>query len=214
MPAIPMSRYSLPLFPLNVVSFPGGLMPLRIFETRYLDMVRSCLRNKTQFGLVAAMSAPAQRKSEGLPFHRIGTRLEIIEADVIELGMMHIRCRAEQRFRVLGAQQQGDGLWLGEVEDLPEESALDIPADLESTGSFLKQLMESLVEQGVEESQLPFLKPYRFDDCAWVSGRWCEILAIPLGDKQRMLELDSPLVRLELVNDWIEAELAKGRRQE
>lgn len=206
-----MIPHSLPLFPLNVVSFPGGVLPLRIFETRYLDMVRSCLRNRTPFGLVAAMPASANRSVDALPFHRVGTRLTIMDADVIELGMMHIRCRAGERFRVLHAVQQPDGLWLGEVEDLPAEPDLVIPEDLQATGSFLRQLVESLVEQGVQEHQLPIIQPYRFDDCAWVSGRWCEILGIPLADKQRMLELDSPLVRLELVNDWIQAELAKSR---
>ena len=201
-----MKRYSLPLFPLNVVTFPNGVLPLRIFETRYLDMVRGCLRNSAPFGLVAS-----RKTEQGWPFHSVGTALNIIDADVVELGLMNIRCRGMQRFRVVAAKQQADGLWVGEVEDIAEENEVAIPEDLQSTGTFLRQLMESLVEQGLNESQLPFLKPYRFDDCAWVSGRWCEILALPLADKQRMLELDSPLVRLELVNDWIQAELAKGR---
>lgn len=205
-----MTRYTLPLFPLNVVTFPEGLLPLRIFELRYLDMVRACLRHRTPFGLVAALPRASVIPEHGLPFHDVGTVLSIIEADVAEPGLMHIRCRGQQRFRVHTASQQVDGLWVGQVEDIPDNAELAIPEDLQSTGAFLRQLMESLVEQGVAESQLPFLKPYRFDDCAWVSGRWCEILAIPLADKQRMLELDSALVRLELVNDWIQAELKKS----
>jgi Lon protease-like protein len=206
-----MTQSALPLFPLNVVMFPDGLLPLRIFETRYLDMVRACLRNHTPFGLVAMKQQDAPTQEDGLPFFKVGTSFMIIDADVAELGLMNILCRGLRRFRVLHAHQQGDGLWIGEVEDIDNEPALTIPEDLQATGDFLRQLVESLAEQGVPESKLPFSQPYRFDDCAWVSGRWCEILAIPLIDKQRMLELDGSLVRLELVNDWMCDELAKFR---
>lgn len=206
-----MTHYSLPLFPLNIVMFPGGVLPLRIFEMRYLDMVRACLRNNTAFGLIASLPEDQSNSDAGLPFFSIGTTLIIKEAGVTQVGLMNIFCRGQTRFHIHSAHQQKDGLWIGEVEDIKNESSVQIPGDLQSTGEFLKQLVESLVEQGVPESGMPFSEPYKFDDCAWVSSRWCEILPLPLLDKQRMLELHSPLVRLELINDWIQDQFAKGQ---
>lgn len=205
-----MSTYALPLFPLNIVMFPGGQLPLRIFETRYLDMVRGCLRNKSPFGLINTL--PEGKVSlSGLPFYSVGTVFSITEADVTEPGMMNIRCLGERRFRVRSTEQKADGLWTGQVEDIDNDQTINIPEDLQPASMYLRQLLENLAKQGLPEHRMPFAKPYLFEDCAWVSSRWCEILAIPIAEKQNMLELDSPLVRLELINDWIQAELAINR---
>lgn len=205
-----MTLYSLPLFPLNIVIFPDGLLPLRIFETRYLDMVSACLRNQTPFGLVVHRPEFANETRNALPFTRVGTTFMIMEADVTQVGLMNIVCRGINRFRIHSARQQADGLWLGDVEDIANDLELNIPDDLKNIAEMLRQLVESLLEQGMEESKLPFVKPYKFEDCSWVSNRWCEILAMSLQEKQRMLELDSPLVRLELVQDWISDDLDQG----
>lgn len=203
------SRYTLPLFPLSIVIFPEGRLPLRIFEARYLDMVKACLRNHTPFGLV--MQQHESAAADALPFTRVGTSFSIEEADVDQIGLINIICRGTHRFRVHSASQQKDGLWVGEVDNIANDLELDIPDDLKHNAEMLGQLIESLLEQGLEESKLPFAKPYKLEDCSWVSSRWCEILAMSPLEKQRMLELDSPLVRLELVQDWINDGLSKNQ---
>ena len=127
-----MAHYSLPLFPLNVVIFPEGLLPLRIFEARYLDMVRACLRNSTPFGLVVHLSDSEyfSQAPDDLPFTRVGTTFTIIEADVAQVGLMNIVCRGVNRFRVHSAEQQPDGLWVGVVEDIANDLVQSIPDDL------------------------------------------------------------------------------------
>lgn len=204
-----MTLYPLPLFPLNLVMFPEGLLPLRIFEMRYLDMVRSCLRNNSSFGVVAIIVDAHSELKTDLPFAQVGTSFKIIDVDVTEPGLMNIRCLGQKRFNIRSAVQQDDGLWLGEVEDIENETSMTIPDDLKMTQDYMKQLIESLSEQDIAKEYLPFIKPFKIDDCAWVANRWCEILSIPLIQKQRLLELDSPLVRLELVQDLLIAEFSK-----
>ncbi len=205
-----MTVYSLPLFPLNLVIFPEGLLPLRIFEMRYLDMVRNCLRNQSSFGVVALINESGAADLENmLPFTNVGTSFTIINADVTEPGLMNIRCLGQNRFCVKSAFQQDDGLWIGEVEDIKNDTTMIIPDDLKMTQEYMQQLIQSLSEQDIAEEYLPFAKPFKVNDCAWVANRWCEILSMPLIQKQRMLELDSPLVRLELVQDLLITEFSK-----
>lgn len=209
-----MSHYFLPLFPLNVVIFPEGLLPLRIFEPRYLEMVKACLRDKAEFGVVAVYPEIATRVDDlsqqpTLPFAKIGTSFGIIDADVTEDGLMNIRCLGQQKFKINSAVQRKDGLWIGEVEDMMDEAIMTIPEDLVTTRLHLQRLIDAIVAQGIQESDMPFVKPYKLDDCAWVANRWCEMINIPLLQKQRMLELDSPLLRLELVQDILTVEFTK-----
>jgi uncharacterized protein len=192
-----MSTRLLPLFPLGVVVFPQGLLPLRIFEARYLDMVKSCYREGVEFGVVSIFEGGEGR----FPFAEVGTAVRIVDFDVPEIGLINIRCKASERFRVLSTSRQADGLWLGEVEAIPNDMAVNLPEDLGRTADSLRQLISALLKQGFTEESLPIATPYLFDDCAWVANRWIELLNLPLAQKQRLLELDSPLVRLELVQD-------------
>jgi len=204
-----MTTYTLPLFPLNTVIFPEGILSLKVFETRYLDMIRKCLSNKTSFGLVALypdnhvnLSLNVDFKSD-YPFAKIGTSFNIIEADVSCLGLINIKSIGKERFKIISAAQAKDGLWIAEVENLPTEYKMDVPDDLSSTQTHLKHIIESLGDHDISELELPIAKPFHLNDCAWVANRWCEILNMPLIQKQRMLELDSPLVRLELIQDML-----------
>jgi Lon protease-like protein len=185
------------LFPLDAVVFPLGLLPLRIFEARYLDMVRDCFRNDSEFGVVAAIDGASRH----FPFCEVGTAVRIIDFEVPEIGLINIRCLAAQRFRVHAASQQADGLWMGEVTAMDDDIAISLPDDLVRTADSLRQVINALLRQGFDQDTLPIAKPYQFDDCAWVANRWIELLNLPLVQKQRFLELDSSLVRLELVQD-------------
>jgi hypothetical protein len=203
-----MTTYSLPLFPLNTVLFPQGVLPLRIFEARYLDMVRGCLRHKTQFVIVAVTDENTV-KNDGMPFADIGTACSIMDVDVTEIGLMNIRCIGEKKVRIKTATQQVDGLWIAELEDIALEPLMAIPEDLTLAQEYLQQLIDSLIKQDIEETYMPLSKPFLMDDCGWVANRWSEILSMPLIQKQRMLALDSPLIRLELVQDLLNSEFTK-----
>ena len=191
-------KLKIPLFPLKIVLFPGGVLPLRIFEKRYVDMVRKCLRDNQGFGIVASLKS---NQEDSFPFANIGVRVKIIETDVSQPGLFDIRCLADQKIAVESAIQQEDGLWVGDVKLLDPENGIPLPSDLISTKIYFERLLDSLKKDLESESELPFEKPYDLDSCNWLANRWCEILDMPLEEKQMMLELDSPLLRLDLVND-------------
>jgi Lon protease-like protein len=192
--------YSLPLFPLNVVVCPGGLVPLKIFEARYLDMVKNCLRDKTSFAIVAVLPEGTTDSEGNLPFPNVGTSMHIVDADVDTVGMMLIRCVGKHRVKVESFDQQNDGLIIGQVTDIQNDLKMDLPDDLKFSGEVLRQLLEALVLRDTHPDRLP-LKPYNFNDVAWVANRWVELIDLPLLEKQRLMQLDSPIVRLELIQD-------------
>lgn len=192
--------YSLPLFPLNVVICPGGQLPLRIFEARYLDMVKNCLRNQTSFAVVAVMPEGTTDPEGNFPFANIGTLVDIIEADVETVGLMLIRCVGQHRVKVESFYQQDDGLVIGQVSDIPNDVEMSVPTDLQVSSEILRQLLEQLVAQNTPYEKLPMV-PYKLNDTGWVANRWVELLDLTLLEKQRLMQLDSPVVRLELIQD-------------
>ena len=196
-----INNYSLPLFPLNSVICPGGLIPLRIFEARYLDMVKNCLRNKTSFAIVAVMPEEEAKLEGNFPFASVGTVVDITNADVTTVGLMMIHCVGQHRVKVNAFAQQVDGLLIGEVSDIANDIQSPIPEDLKIISASLQRLLESLPSQGVLPADIPIIEPYQFNDASWVANRWVELLDLPLLQKQRLMQLDSPIVRLELIYD-------------
>ena len=191
-------NYSLPLFPLHSIICPGGLMRLRIFEPRYLDMVKNCLRNNSAFCIVAA--APDNK----LPFASIATVMKISHADVTTVGLMMIDCIGQHRIKIHSFTQQADGLLIGDISDIANDCEIAIPEDLQILSTRLQHLIESFADQGVSPSDIPIAKPYQYHDAAWVANRWVELLELPLLEKQRLMQLDSPIVRLELIHDLLD----------
>lgn len=209
-----MTLDSLPLFPLGSVLYPGGVLPLRIFEVRYLDMVGKCHKLGTPFGVVAlTQGAEVQRLAGSGPtgdafanesFEAVGTLATITEFSSPQPGLMVIRCVGEQRFKITRREKLKHGLWIGDITHLPSDLAIAIPPDLRGISNALSNLIKSLEERDVSAAQMPFAPPYLLDDCAWVANRWCELLSLPVAHQQRLMELDNPLVRLELVGDMLE----------
>ena len=117
---------------------------------------------------------------------------------------MMIRCEGAQRFRITSREKLKHGLWIANVTRIDEDIAVTVPEDLQASANALGKLIKTLQERKVPEDQLPLQPPYRLDDCGWVANRWCELLPIPLELKQRLMELENPLVRLELVSDILE----------
>ncbi|MEJ8849005.1 LON peptidase substrate-binding domain-containing protein [Variovorax rhizosphaerae] len=205
----PPTTTPLPLFPLGTVLFPGGFMPLRIFEVRYLDLINRCYRSGEPFGVVSltqgteVLRAGAQAER----FADVGTLATIRSFESPQAGLLQIECVGGHRFRIHSSAQQQYGLWTAQVEAIEDDVALAIPDDLRHAAAALQRLVDTLAErrsmQAMDGMQLPIYKPYRFDDCGWVANRWCEFLPIQAQAKQRLLELDSPLMRLELVSDLL-----------
>jgi len=205
----PLLLRALPLFPLGTVLFPGGLLPLRIFEVRYLDMIGKCQKAGSPFGVVCLTQGAEVRRpgAQAESFSAVGTLATIREFDVPQPGLMQIECEGTQRFRVHASELQKHGLWTAEAETLPDDVALEVPPDLRQTADALRRLLAALEErqrmEGNEAMRLPIRTPYRFEDCGWVANRWCELLPVQPELKQRLMELDSPLMRLELVGDLL-----------
>ena len=191
----------LPLFPLQAVLFPGGLLGLTVFEARYLDLITDCLRSGRPFGVVALRSGDEVRRgADQVSFEPVGTQAELIGADSEQPGILLVRCRGTARFRVEASRQQADGLWLARTRPiaddevrLPDESLIDTVRALAATIATLRN----------NKNESPFLQPYRFDDAGWVANRWCELLPISQAAQQKLMELPDAMVRLELVDDFL-----------
>lgn len=197
-----LTLQSLPLFPLGAVLFPGGVLPLRIFEVRYLDMIGRCHKAGAPFGVVLLTQGQEVRQPGATEaFSHVGTLATISEFENPRPGLMMIRANGEQRFRITASDQLRHGLWVADVERLPADMAVPIPDDLKVTSTALGKLIRSLQQKSGSPDQMPLQEPWRLDDCGWVANRWCELLPLPAQLKQRMMELDNPLVRLELVSD-------------
>jgi Lon protease-like protein len=178
------------LFPLNIVLFPGGPLPLRIFETRYVDMVRRCMREGTNFGVVLIREGREVGPAETFD---VGTLADIVDFHQLSDGLLGLSCVGRQRFRIRSRSRQADGLNLAEIDPQQPESALPVPARHSRLAELLKNVLPQLGEvyEGIE------MRP---DDAAWVGYRLAEILPIPLADKQRVLELDDPIQRLDVLS--------------
>ena len=190
----------LPLFPLQTVLFPGGLLSLKVFEARYLDLAATCLRERRPFGVVALRQGHEVRQGDDTTvLEEIGVVAELLEVDSAQPGILHLRCRGTQRFRIVSTRQQPDGLWVGMVEMLPDDEVLAPVETMHETVRGLANAIASLKAQGAE----PFDAPYHFEWAGWVANRWCEILPIPLAAKQKLMELPDPLARLALVDEFL-----------
>ena len=160
-----MTFYNLPLFPLNVVVCPKGIMNLRIFEPRYLDMTKACLRENTSFGIVAVLPEKKAGMTDHLPFASVGTLVDILDADVSKEDLIMISCQGSNRIKVNGFTIQEDGLIIGEVSNINNDLQIPIPDDLKKVSENLKRLIESLPEQGISERdilhEIPIDKLYK-----------------------------------------------------
>jgi Lon protease-like protein len=205
MPSPPI--FELPLFPLQTVLFPDGLLSLKVFEARYLDLVASCVRESTPFGVVALKQGSEARKGDAATvFESVGTLAELIEVDSAQAGILQVRCRGTQRFEVKSSRQQNDGLFLAKAGTLPIDDAGAPPEAMVGTVKGLANAIATLKAQ----NQTPFLQPYRFDKAGWVANRWCEILPISLAAKQKLMELADPQVRLQLVDEFLRSKGVVG----
>ena len=209
----PQFLTALPLFPLGTVLYPGGFLPLQIFEVRYLDMIGKCHKNGTPFGVISLTAGTEVRRLNAEPsgdafaneaFQSMGTLATITNFATPKPGLMVVRCTGTQRFKISRSEKLKHGLWVADATLLADDLFVPIPEDLQSAADALEKLILTLQERAVPAEQMPILAPYQFDDCGWVANRWCELLPIPVALKQQFMALDNPLLRLELVNDILD----------
>lgn len=196
-----MTSTSIPLFPLSTVLFPDGLLPLQIFEVRYLDMIQKCIADGAQFGVVSLTQGSEVRKPGVTEsFASVGTMAKIAAWHAPMPALLQIACIGTTRFRISFSEQLRNGLWVAETEPIENDQVVAIPVELQDTAQALGRLIASLQGENAH-NEMPVLAPYRLDECGWVANRWCELLSISSAQKQRLLELDNPLLRLELIQD-------------
>jgi uncharacterized protein len=182
-----MSIQTLPLFPLGTILFPGGLLPLKLFEQRYLEMGKASLRDASPFG-VCGIKQGAEVGDPAIPFD-VGCMARIIHWDMQQLGILQIVVQGAERFRVLAHRQQTDGLLVGEVENIPDDEPHFVDTEFAACVDVLKAIIAGVGEQH-------FLNPLKFSDGVWVGNRLAEILPLPLAIKHQLLKLQDGRVRL------------------
>ena len=188
------AQETLPIFPLNTVLYPGGILPLKIFEQRYLDMSTMCLRYNRPFGVCLIKDG----NEVGVPAvpEQIGCTAAIMEWDMQQLGVLHLKTEGAQRFRILNRQVAKNGLINAEVMMLTTEKQTPLSPELRVCATVLKLVMEKI---GLEH----FPSPLKLDDATWVGYRLAEALPLKLAAKQEILEIDDPVTRLQVIRKFL-----------
>jgi Lon protease-like protein len=188
------------LFPLVTVLLPGGLLPLRIFEPRYIDLIGHCMRHGELFGVVQIRSGTEIEVSVSV--QDVGTSARVIDFHSTAQGLLSVLCRGERRFRILSRQQQPDGLNRASIQWLPEPAKVAPAPQFAALAQMLRKALAHLTLPG------RFIEP-RYDDADWVSCRLAELLPLTAGQLQQLLELDDPQERLRRLAPLLE-DLAGG----
>jgi Lon protease-like protein len=199
----PEALTELPLFPLGTVLFPGALLPLQLFELRYLQMIGECERQGSDFGVVTlTQGREVHRPGEAAEqFEPIGTRVQIERIERPQAGLVLVWCRGVARFQIHSTAQRSDGLWRGQVQALPPEPSLAVPEHLQHLSDQMHGALQSLSDQPSVVPQ--WNEAWRLQDCGWLSNRYGELLPLPLTMKYRLFALQEPLMRLELIGDLV-----------
>ena len=188
------AAFELPLFPLTTVLFPGGVLPLKVFEQRYMDMAKRCLQDESLFG-VCLIKEGVEVGATAIP-HMIGTLARIGHWDMAQLGVLNLRAIGAQRFQVLDYQTQEDGLLLAQAIKLPLEPTIPLPPEHAACAAVLKRIVAHVGKEKFEP-------PFDFDDGVWTSYRLAEIMPIKATAKQDMLEMNDTLIRLDVLHKFL-----------
>ena len=177
----------LPLFPLNSVIFSGGVLPLRIFEPRYLDMVKDCMRNEHGFGIV--LIKKGGEAGVAAEVFNTGTLCRIKDWETLSDGFLGITAYGESKIHIESTRVESNQLVVGQIQELEENPDLDLPDEFEPMRLILQHVIS---EVGEPYSSLPA----RYEYAGWVGARLTELLPLQLSIKQRLLEIDDHIVRL------------------
>lgn len=203
----------LPLFPLGTVVFPGGRLPLRVFEQRYLDMVKRAIADDTPIGICAPawgtpVGAPPLRgdpsaavregTETGTPAvpYPVGTCVRVTEWDMPHTGILHIDTRAQDRFVIRDTHAEANGLVIGTVEPVSAEPAIAVPREFELAVEILRHIIG-------EYGDAHFPTPHDLDNAVWVGYRLSEVLPLKLSTRQNLLEMNDSVARLRILTEFI-----------
>jgi len=191
--------FRLPLFPLRTVLFPGGLLPLKVFEQRYIDMTKACMRDAQPFGVcLITRGEEVAREGAGSPeFAGVGTLARITNFDMPQLGILHVMTQGGSRFEVRRHATDASGVVVADVKMIPDEPLVP----LAEAYAPLAKLLEIIAER-IGAGNFPL--PARYDDASWVGHRLAELLPLPLPLKQAMLEVNDANARLTALRQVLE----------
>lgn len=196
----------LPLFPLKTVLFPGGVLPLKVFETRYMDMVRDCMKRNAPFGVVLIKSG--QEVGTAAEPEDVGCLASIVDWDMQNLCVMMLRTEGGERFRILETRVLPDQRLEARIDMLAADPPAPVSDMHVDCARALKIVIDDIDTKGRMEEGAdfisPFTKPARLDSASWVANRWCEILPIPLKARQKLLELSDAQTRLSIVHQYLQ----------
>lgn len=196
----------MPLFPLGTVLLPGGPLPLRLFEPRYLDMVSRCMKADEPFGVVLIAAGTEVGTGGTASTAAIGTLAKIADWYQGTDGLLGITAIGTERFRLLAVDQQRDGLNVGTVEVLPPEPATELPEDYIGWPNLLRAVIGDL-------GKLYELVDKNYSDASWIGYRFAEILPLDMEARQHCLELDDPLARLDFLRPLLR-QIREGETQQ
>lgn len=201
----PLTASWIPLFPLGTTLFPGGVIALKIFEARYLDMMKRCLREDSPFGVVSILdNKPIDSDASALAnFSNIGTLAKLEEFDPIQPALYMTKSYGTQRFHVLDIKQEADGLWMGQVELIDADPEIPLPKEHEKVAAILHEIIAVIKSEDLLGDDA-FKIPENLDDCGWVSNRLAELLPLPPAQKNHLLAQSNPRIRLDLISEIIE----------
>lgn len=188
-----MSTFEIPLFPLRTVLFPDGFLPLRIFEQRYLTMVRDCTASDTGFGV--CMIREGEEAVSPVKTTQIGTHARIVDWYTMDDGLLGVSAVGTVRFMVEESWRQEDGLFRARIRILPEPPACEVPESYSILSDVLGRFMEKVGEN------YPHFTPDHLQDANWVGYRLSELLPLSAVEKQHLLELSDPIERLQNLLD-------------
>ena len=187
-----MSDQGVPIFPLRTILFPGSKLPLRIFEPRYLDMVSHCMRSNIEFGIVLSRKVPQPGMLET---YATGTLATIIDWNQGDDGLLGITTLGTNKFELLSMTKQEDGLNIGEIRIIEKEEDFKAPLNFDN--------MVNLLDAILEDVDLYRERDKFFESASWVGFRFAEILPLKIEDKQKCLEFDDPILRLNFLEPLI-----------
>ncbi len=183
------------IFPLNTVLFPGGALPLKIFEQRYIEMTKTCISEERPFG-VCLIKEGRETGTPAVP-QDIGCLARIAQWDMPQLGVFHLQVEGLQRFRILNLQVEKNGLISASIEALANDQ--EVAPEQTLCSDVLKAIIDKI---GAEH----FPSPQRFDDAAWIGYRLSEVLPISLDVKQLLLRMTDPQARLSQLGEILTAQ--------
>ena len=192
---------TIPIFPLNAVLFPGGLLPLKLFEQRYMDMAKICLSESKPFG-VCLIKEGSEVGAPAMP-EMIGCLARIIDWDMQQLGLLHLNVLGGRRFQIAESSTAMSGLISAQVTLLPEPRPVPLPPEHLVCARVMRMIMRKVGEER-------FNAPFKFEDAEWVGYRLAEALPLKPIMKQKMLEMNDAVMRLEILHKFLASQgLAK-----